>query len=195
MDNSSSRIDALLKIASEEDDERNEEIREVKRYYEEQASGLTDEPSQDFFSSTTLDANQGIFCKFKFSTNHKYIWNILYLAEHEKTLEACPVIRKKEKPEFIMEIVADDDEAKKLQSVRSVKKFKLFESAKPPEESQMNTSMSDMSCCSTSESPGVKGQEEEVNVSTLRVDSVKYLCRRVRPRNKQVSAPKRFKLV
>lgn len=215
MDNSSSRIGTLLKIAFEEEEESADspvaDDAKVIRYVEEQTSDDIEPVQQESTPLVQVDY-QCIKNKYIFNGNSMNMFMFSFSIVTETLETTCSSVckapaatAKRSKPEFIMEIIAEEEEFNTAQQMlpSSIKKLKLSESPRP---SSCNSSV-DSSCrpndvsslSQTSSQAGDQQVEDDSNLSisstfSPRANATTYICHRVK-RKKHASAPKRLKLV
>lgn len=104
---------------------------------------------------------------------------------------------KKTKPTFVVEILPEEEDEKWNSILHLTKKLKLFESSMMAENGLDDSVASDHSG-NSSESP--VSEDEALNDSSapnifMQSESVRYVCRRVKPSSTHAPSPKRFKLV
>lgn len=149
MDKSSSRIETLLKLAADEDKETSvvltgnvteSAVASVQKYYEEQ----TGDSVEALASSSDVEINQGNSLFFLINYNG-IIKVALYTVDEDGDAEnvttcdsdqkkSLPMWLKIAKPEFVLEILAEDEEEEFLnksnKTLSPLKKLVLFESFK-----------------------------------------------------------------
>lgn len=205
MDNSTSRIETLLKLAREEEDVETGP-KELK-YNDEESIDIPESVLESIPSNgniaLTNSINPGIFYQLCYILNKKFniSFILMILSEETKDLiqHMVPVLKKKETPTYIFEIVAEDeDRTDKFKKSIQEKKLKLFDSYSQIDDSECSKSTIQNSLSEIMPTENLTStilNESNISDRSSFGGSIKYVCCHVKSRSTHMPSPKRFKLV
>ncbi|KAI9564029.1 hypothetical protein GHT06_007767 [Daphnia sinensis] len=175
MDNSSSRINTLLNLAIDNEEDANPEHPCTKVVQE------GGKPPHDVSDANLQlpdnDVNQEPKQRESMNVNH-------------------PVAQvKRAAPAYVVEIMPDEEDEKWKSILNSTKKFKLCDSSMKIKDN-VNDFVNEDKSVNSSGSPHSEALNESFapNVSVLQREPLRFVCRRIKPGSSHTPSPKRFKL-